>query len=440
MSEFSLESFAEKIHYGKTKSYFQEVLSSYQNRNYRSAVVMLWSVAVCDIIYKLQNLVDLYDDKVAKAILKELTALQDSDPKSSVWEINLIDHTYQKTNLLDSSEYENLRYLQKQRHLSAHPILNSNRELHEPNKETVRALIRNTLEGLLIKPPFYTKKITDELLADIAEAAPTLNTKEKVKTYVESRYLSRLKLDVELSIYKTLWKLVFRIDNPDCIKNRTINFWVLELITNRQHNNILEKIKGDIDYYSNISLCLGTLTCLVFYLSKNRDFYEVLDESAKLKIQHHIENTDFGRVYGWFLKDSLEDYYRDIIPLIEGSSHLSFNDNQLKNLLEISDTAEWQSLSCNLLSIYYCASKSFNEADLRFQQAISPYLDLFDEEALFFLIKQIERNDQVYRRGGAIEAHEKVKQKLIQLHDEELDLTPYPHFKANVDLFRKSKK
>ena len=432
MSEFSLESFAEKIHYGKTKDYFQEVLSSYQNRNYRSAVVMLWSVAVCDIVYKLQNLVDLYDDAVAKLILSELTALQDSDPKSSAWEIKLIDDTYNKTNLVDSLEYENLRYLQKQRHLSAHPILNSNRELHEPNKETVRALIRNTLEGLLIKPPFYTQKITDELLEDIAEAAPTLNTKEKVKRYVESRYLSRLKLDVELSIYRTLWKLVFKLENQDCIKNRVVNFQVLEVISNRQRNNILEKIKGEIDYYSNISLRSQNLDYLVFYLSKNRDFYEVLNESAKLKIQHHIENTDVGRVCAWFLKDSLEDYYVDISALIEGSSHLSLTDNQLKYLLEISDTAEWQRLFCNLLSIYYCASKNFNQADLRFQQAISPYLDLFDKEALFFLVQHIEGNSQVYRRGGAIEDHEKVKQKLIQLHDEELDLTPYPHFKANV--------
>ena len=200
MSEFSLEFFAEKIHYGKTKGYFQEVLSSYQNRNYRSAVVMLWSVAVCDIVYKLQNLVDLYDDKDAKSILDNVTALQNNDPKSSAWEIKLIEDTYNKTNLLDSLEYENLRYLQKQRHLSAHPILNSNRELHEPNKETVRALIRNTLEGLLIKPPFYTQNITDELLEDIAEAAPALNTREKIKRYIESRYLRRLKPDVELYI------------------------------------------------------------------------------------------------------------------------------------------------------------------------------------------------------------------------------------------------
>lgn len=50
MHEYSLEKMAEKIHYGKTKEYFGEVLSSYHNENYRSAVVMLWSVAVCDIV------------------------------------------------------------------------------------------------------------------------------------------------------------------------------------------------------------------------------------------------------------------------------------------------------------------------------------------------------------------------------------------------------
>lgn len=432
MSEFSLESFAETIHYGKTKEYFQEVLSSYQNKNYRSAVVMLWSVAVCDIVYKLQNLVDLYNDAVAKSILNELTALQDSDPKSSAWEIKLIDDTYSKTNLLDSLEYENLRYLQKQRHLSAHPILNSNRELHEPNKETVRALIRNTLEGILIKPPFYTQKIMDELLEDIAEAAPALNTREKVKRYVESRYLSRLRPDVELSIHRTLWKLVFKLENQDCIENRTINLQVLEVISNRQHNNILEEIKGEVDYYSNISSRVQNLDFLVFHLSKNKDLYEALNESAKLKIQYHIENTDVGRVCSWFLKDSLEDYYADIVSLVEGSSHLSFSDNQLKYLLEISDTAEWQKLFCQLLSIYYSVSSNFNQADLRFKQAISPYINLFTKEDFFFLIRNIEENSQVYLRGGAIEDHKQIQQKLMQLCDEELDLAPYPHFKANV--------
>lgn len=163
MNNFSIENIAEDIHFSRTITYFKEVISSYQNENYRSAVVMLWSVAVCDIVYKLESLIDIYSDATARLIIQEMTALQDANPTSSSWEITLIDDVFKKTKLLDSSEYENLRFLQKQRHLSAHPVLNQNKELHSPNKDTVRSLLRNTLEGLLTKPPFYTNKILEEL-------------------------------------------------------------------------------------------------------------------------------------------------------------------------------------------------------------------------------------------------------------------------------------
>jgi hypothetical protein len=434
MSEFSLEYFAGKIHYGKTKDYFQEVLSSYQNGNYRSAVVMLWSVAICDILYKLQNLVDLYEDPVAKAILDELMALQSSDPKSASWEIKLVDDTCEKTSLLNISEYENLRYLQKQRHLSAHPILNSNRELHTPNKETVRALIRNTLEDLLVKPPFYTQKITDELLSDIAESAPAINTRKKLKRYVESRYLNRMKPEVEVSIYRTLWKLVFKLENEDCTKNRNVNLQTLEVIGDRSRESVLEKIRSEADYYSNISSRSQNLDFLVFYLSKNPGIYAALNEDAKLKIQFHIENTNLGKLCGWFVKDSIGQHYNDVLSLIEGDTHLELVDGQLEYLLQISDTKEWQNLFCRILSAYYCASRGFNQADARFDQAISPYIDLFGQEELLFLIQCIEGNDQVYRRGKAYDDHLKIKDKLFQWHEGDFDLTPYPRFKEHLAL------
>lgn len=432
MSEFSLESFSEKIYYSKTKYYFQEVLSSYHNGNYRSAVVMLWSVAVYDIVYKLQYLVDLYGDIVAKSILDELTTLQNNDPKSASWEVKLIEDTYTKTKLLDSSEYENLRYLQKQRHLSAHPTLNADRELHTPNKETVRALIRNTLEDLLVKPPFYTQKIVNELLGDIAESAAVLNTREKLKRYIESRYLSRMKPEVQLSIYRIFWKLVFRLDNDDCIKNRKINFQTLDVIGNRNNAKVLEGITGEKDYYSNISSQPKALEFLVFYISKNHNIYELLNEDAKLKIQHHVGNTNIGRICGWFLKDSLQHYYEDILSLIREDTNFSFKDEQLKFILEISDTEEWQHLFCCILSSYYCASRSYDQADFRFQQAISPYLELFDKERIVFLVQRIEQNDQLYRRSKAIEEHKEIKKKILQLYGEEFDLSPYPHFERIV--------
>ena len=432
MSEFSLENLSEKIHYGKTKDYFQEVLSSYHNGNYRSAVVMLWSVAVCDIVYKLEYLVDLYQDTDAKSILDELTKLQKKDSKSSSWEVKLIEETHAKTNLLDNSEYENLRYLQKQRHLSAHPILDSDRQLHTPNKETVRALIRNTLEDLLIKPPFYTKKIIDELLEDIAEAAPALNTRERLKRYLESRYLSKFKPEVELSIYRSLWKLVFKLDNESCTKNREINLQTLEVIGNRNARSILNKLKGEKDYYSNVSSSPLTLDYLVSYLSKNPKIYDLLNEDAKLKIQHNVKTTNTSKICGWFVKENLEVHYEDILSLIENDLEFYFKEVELKLLFEIRDTEEWQHLFCRILSSYYCASTWYHVADSRFQEAISPYLEFFDKEAIVFLIERIEQNNQVYRRGKAKEEHKEIKKKLFQLHGQEFDLNRYPNFKKTV--------
>lgn len=431
MLEFSLENISEKIHYGKTKHYFQEVLSSYHNGNYRSAVVMLWSVAVCDLVYKLQNLIDLYNDGVAKEILDEITSMQKKDPTSASWELKLIEATHEKTNLLDSSEYENLRYVQKQRHLSAHPILNADRELHTPNKETVRALIRNTLEGLLVKPPFYTQKITEELLDDICESSPALNTREKVKKYVESRYLSRLKPEVEISIYRTLWKLVFKLENEDCNKNRKINFRVLQVISDRNFEKIIEKIAGERDYYSNIGYNGSPLDYLVLYLSKRFRIYELLNDDAKLKIQYCVQSSDVGKICGWFVKNSLECHYQDLLSWIEGDAHPNFEDGQLKFLLEICDTEEWQHRFCCLLSSYYGVSKDFDEADSRFQQAICPYLELFDKEAIVFLIDRIERKDQLYRRRASRTDHKSIKDKLFQLYGEEFDLEHYPNFKRS---------
>jgi len=71
-------------------------------------------------------------------------------------------------------------------------------------------------------------------------------------------------------------------------------------------------------------------------------------------------------------------------------------------------------------------------ADSRFQEAISPYLEFFDKEAIVFLIERIEQNDQVYWRRKAKEEHKEIKKKLFQLHGQELDLNPYPNFQKNV--------
>lgn len=432
MQEFSLERFAEDIHYGKTKEYFREVLSSYQNGNYRSAVVMLWSVAVCDIVYKLQSLIDIYDDAPAKKILEEMTQAQENDSRSSAWEVQLIEDVHANTQLLDTSEYENLRYLQKQRHLSAHPVLNSERELHYPKKETVRALLRNTLEELLVKPPFYTQRILTELLEDVSASSVVLNSRAKVKQYVVSRYFSRTTQPVELNLFRSLWKLIFRLEDEKCSENRRINLNVLQVLASRNEADLPELLRGDPEYFSNIAPTGEPIEFLVYFLAERSALYEFLSEDAKLKIKHCIETDVVGKTLGWFVKEDLMTHADNVESWIKGDEHPDFTRIQFDALLGISDSAEWQSRFCRIVSVYYTISYSYDQADARFQDAIQKYIGLFDRECLIFLTQQINGNGQCWARGRAREDYQVIKERIQELFGDDFDYAEVPNFHHKV--------
>lgn len=434
MQEFSLDRLSINIHSGKTATYFEEVLSSYNNGNYRSSVVMLWSVAVCDIVYKLQDLVDIYNDAAAKIILAEITRVQKSDPKSSLWELKLIDDVRDNTYLLDSAEYENLRYLQIQRHLSAHPVINSDKELHSPNKETVRSLIRNTLEGLLIKPPFYTQGILKELLQDISDTASALNTKSKIKEYVVSRYLSRVTPEVELNLFRSIWKLVFKLDNPECEKNRFINLRVLEVLATRNVVALENVIKGEKDYYSNIAPTGSPLSFLVYFISQHHAIYSLLNNDAQLKIKHCIETDPIGKTMGWFIKVSLNQHAADINNWIKSVNKLTFTVEQLDALSKIADSDEWQFNFCNILTTYYCESSNYDQANSRYQVSIPKYICLFNKDALNNLTSAINANSQCYGRARAQEDYVVIKDRIDALFNDDFDYGQLNNFRRRVNI------
>jgi hypothetical protein len=432
MKNYELESLKDQIHFGKTQDYFEEVMMAYQIGAYRSAVVMLWSVAVSDVIYKLQYLVDLYNDGAANDILESVRSIQSEDARSSSWELGVIGQVFSNTKLIDSAEYENLRYLQKQRHLCAHPVLKDNLDLHTPNKVTVRALIRNTLEGLLSKPPFYTSKVISEILEDLSEAKDALNTYKKTKRYIESRYLSRMPSEVEFTLYRTLWKLTFKLDNEACVENRAINLSIIRVLTERNNSQISGLISSDRDYYSNVAGSGQPLDFLTCYLSVNEHFYDLLSEDAKLKIQHASENTEIGKTCGWYTRGSLEEHFEYLLDWIEGADYPKFSEKQWRVVLELSDSEEWETKYAKLVSAYYVASGSFDTADSRFTQCILPNLRYFNEESALFFLDKVESNNQVYRRSCAYSDHKKVKASFLSFLPEDFDFEQYVNFHKNT--------
>jgi hypothetical protein len=78
--DFSIESSTEKIQNNHSKEYFKEVYQTFVNGNYRSSIVMLYSVLICDLVYKLRDLRDIYSESKATKILLEIEAMQIANP------------------------------------------------------------------------------------------------------------------------------------------------------------------------------------------------------------------------------------------------------------------------------------------------------------------------------------------------------------------------
>ena len=83
---YSIEDLIEQIPEYKTKDLFNEIYSLFTQNQYRATVVMLWTVVICDLIYKLQYLENLYSDETAIKILNEIKHMKSlaKDSKLSV--------------------------------------------------------------------------------------------------------------------------------------------------------------------------------------------------------------------------------------------------------------------------------------------------------------------------------------------------------------------
>jgi hypothetical protein len=433
MDEYSIETKAASIYHDKTKEYFAEVFLSYQSGSYRSAVVMLWSVAVCDLLLKLRHMVDLYNDATATAILSEVERIQLANPRSPDWELKLVDLVRERTNLLDTGEHQNLIHLQQQRHLSAHPVVNANLELHRPNRETVRAFIRNTLDGLLTKPPVYTRRVLDELLQDLAASATILNSDEgKLKAFIEGRYLSRMTRQVQLEIFKSLYRLAYRTVNAECDANRVINCKALEYIALKNAVVIPAFMGQHVEFFSRIATEGDALKNLTHFFVRLPGAFPMLDAHAQDLVRHIITVDSDARCCGWFASADLDTYYALVQDWIDSSPEPRLSTYNFKDIARASDTPEWESKVRHLANIYYCASGSFDTADSRFATAIKPFLGDYTAGDLIDLLERIERNSQTYYRGRARSEHREIKQACDQVLGAGFDYTPYAMFVESI--------
>lgn len=419
MQKNSINLLAEQIKNSKTKEYFKEVIRSFYLRNYRSTLMLLSSIATCDLMFKLQELKNNYNDEDAIFILNEIDKLQNSKPIAFQWKNKLIELVQQKTNILEYSDYINIIQLQKHAYLCSNPDPLNAFELFCPNHETVTSHIINILEGLLIKSTYEIKNAIDDFLVNISDIEQLLMTAEEIKSHLNYEYFEKLSIPLKKAVFRSLWVKTFNLQSKQANDNRNLNYQVIKL-TLRQNSALLtEYVKNDSHYFGN-NLSMDFFDYILPFLNENPSFFEVLNEKTKNKIVTKINENDNYIFTAWFLNSTLLQH----LDFIKKNKYYSVKTD---SIIELSEIFKKQGLiheSHEILIMLFGQSSSYGIADCRFNDLIYPNLSEFNIDELTKIMENVMRNSQIGNRGHASSSNSHIKKAVLAL-EPDFDFSPY---------------
>lgn len=425
MRDFSLDIQAEKIYSSKTREYFDEVIKSYYNESYRSAVVMLYSITIADLVYKIEELKENYNDSGAIDILTEITDLQTRNPNSPDWETKLVELVKEKTNLLEPSDYLHITTLQKHRHLCAHPVLTQNFELYRPNKETTRAHIRNILEGVLIKPPFLSRKIFNDLLINLSSIKKIIYDEKQLERHLKATYLDKLQLKTVKQIFRSLWKITFKTNDAQCNENREINLKALIIILRNNYSDLLETIINDKDYYSDIDI--KYLSIIIILLNQFSEIFKNLNDSITILIQNTIEKNADSDTYAIFLSKNINEHIDKVLAINWSSEYEDtyITTESITSVFQFALDSGLRDLAYGFIIKMFGKSDQYATADIRFESLIMPHLNDFNKKELKKILKEINENSQINDRRKAPHTNYLIKNKIMEQYGQNFDFSEY---------------
>lgn len=444
MNEFSIDLASEQIVDRRTRENFQEVLSSFIAGNTRSAVVMLWTVIVCDLVYKLQDLRDADSDKIATQLLEDVAKEQLKAPKNTAWEAALLESVWKRTLLLDNAEYMQLQQIQQLRHLSAHPALGSTNLLYRPNRETTRACIRNALESLLLKPALFTKGIVDSMVLDLEAKRDLLPSDVSLQRYLEARFLAAgTPSAIENAMFQRLWTLAFRVvDDPRADANRAINVRALSVLYRRRKAALRTFVESNAITFSSV----GTgepLEELVRFLGGHPGLYEPLTAAAKEPVRQVAEADVRLFAWAWYLSSDAASHISKVTALLrEGHEYAVMSKKASPTLSEgtwanFIESASESGVRLDALRVgieHYARSRSFDQADARFETFVKAYIDDYDEASIRALLEGVEKNNQAWARNRARVDHLPAYERAVTLLGKEHVHEQFPDFISGLQL------
>lgn len=411
----------EHIHFPLIKEYFKEIVGSYDMGYYRSAMVMLYSTIVCDLLLKLKELSEVYADSKAETLLSEING-QRKNASNSQWEWNLIDRVHRETELINDEDFKMIFHIYDLRNFSAHPALNEEYELISPSAELTVAYIKKALDDIFSKPSIFAGNIVDRMSDDIASKKDIFQKNyDDFKRYLDKAYFQRMSEKMMNQVFKAFWKFTFvKVEGKNFKDNRLINRKTIQIILDNNCDSICKYIKSNQQYFSvaQDEMCLKHLCVLLAYYPQ---VYGVIDNQARQQVEE-FDSSDIN-LLKWFTVGDLEEYVEN--GCVEN------NVIPEKTLTLFKSICEQQGVSSvfyTFLIEHYKKSNSYTEAKLRFSNVIRPFLQDFNEEQFIKLLSVISSNPQIYKYMGQPSRNNEIVEYAGKVLPANFDYSQYPNF------------
>ena len=417
-----LSQLEENINNKNSKLYFREIISSYYNGNYKAAITLLYSVVICDLVFKLHELKDCFNDSRSQGILSKIEQQPESNPTSPEWEKVIVDEMFASRYIIDSATKAHIEALRNERNLCAHPVLKYSLELFTPSKEAVLGHITNALIDVLTKSSLHgNKNMFEHILNDIEKNTTSFLNYKDLGRYLDSKYFNSISnKEEEYRIFKNLWKLVFKVDDEKCKKNRKINRWAMYCILLRNRQYVESRIKDDIKVLES-KLNLGNkdiVKNIVRFLNISPSTYRCFSPDVIQILDDKVTSFGFDNISLFKITD-IKDYILNLETIgISDSKYIISYLNETDNTLLINQFAINQFLGSN----------SYDEADAYFDEIISARLTSLSDQLIIELLEGCNNNGQIYYRRKSRESNQLIRNE-IEKRGLSVDWTKYTNLR-----------
>lgn len=305
-NNFDFENATKQVKSKRIQKYLEEVISTYNNCEYRSCIVMLYATTFADALDKIRTMSEVYQNEKAEKFLEEYNKGRNNNRAYSALEREVKEFIVD-SGLINDIEEKQWEHLKDYRDYCAHPVVERDYGLISPNEEQVRMHIRNMFEALFLKDAILTdNKVFEDFLGK-AEDFYDRNQLDGLEEYVNTRYIRKLDLNTKGKFIKNLWKFSFYIDgDAECDKYRRVAYRVIIWIIQSDKSDILKFIEENISYFNgkiryqeviteknsyNFKFYENRTLALIYLLYRVPEIYGILSEDNQTEIKSVVKKN-----------------------------------------------------------------------------------------------------------------------------------------------------